>query len=133
MSKQIKNTELDSGLRSNTEWLFGVNPNIIEQQERQGQEQLINSCQLPIKKFVLFGGNYFDAKEQYESLGIKVLQQSSDDDLFYDVELPIGWSKKATDHSMWSDLLDDKGNVVANIFYKAAWFDSSAHIVFKEE
>ncbi len=50
------------------------------------------------------------------------------DDLFINVVLPDGWQKKPTDHSMWSDLVDERGRKRANIFYKAAFYDRSAHL-----
>src|SRR6185436_8068032 len=39
--------------------------------------------------------------------------------------------KIATDHSMYTDLVDDKGRVRASIFYKAAFYDRKADISFK--
>ena len=44
------------------------------------------------------------------------------------VKLPAGWKKQATDHSMWSKLLDESGAVVASIFYKAAFYDRIAEM-----
>lgn len=43
-------------------------------------------------------------------------------------EFPPGWKKEPTDHSMWSKLMDDKGRERAAIFYKAAFYDQSAHV-----
>ncbi len=42
--------------------------------------------------------------------------------------LPQGWRKEATKHHMWSVLRDERGRPRANIFYKAAFYDRSAHI-----
>ena len=49
--------------------------------------------------------------------------------------MPNGWKKQATDHSMWSELIDDKGKVRATIFYKAAFYDQRAflNLVKQEE
>jgi len=47
------------------------------------------------------------------------------------VELPIGWKKRSTGHSMWNDLVDDKGRVRATFFYKAAFYDRDAFINFE--
>jgi hypothetical protein len=52
------------------------------------------------------------------------------DDLFVNVTLPPGWKLQATDHSMWSDLLDADGVKRAGIFYKAAFYDRNASITF---
>ena len=48
--------------------------------------------------------------------------------MFQEVILPAGWKKVRTDHSMWSKLVDDKGRERASIFYKAAFYDRSAHM-----
>lgn len=88
---------------------------MIERQEAQGQRDLMNSTVLPI-----------DGSQQAAQMGITLLEPV--DDLFVNVILPDGWHKQATDHSMWSDLLDDKGRSRAAIFYKAAFYDRSAHM-----
>ena len=109
----------------NPEWLMGGNPRAIENQEAQGQIELCNSSQLPRT------GWYDDIKKEYIKRGIKVIGISKYDDLFYDVELPKDWKIKPTDHSMWSELRNEKDIVIANIFYKAAFYDRNAHIDFK--
>lgn len=124
MSKKTTNTE-------NTpkpEWLFGGNPNAIEAQEARGQEELINSLQLPKKCNYPRGTN---AVEQYHKMGIKTFTSSKGDDLFIGVKLPDGWKKQATEHSMWNNLLDDKGRVRATFFYKAAFYDRDAFVNFQ--
>lgn len=110
----------------------------IPAQERRGQSELINStdkdnvfnlCQLP-SKWNTGKENSLALKEQYEAMGIKVIGDSKGDKLFLDVELPIGWQIKNTDHSMWNELVDDKGRVRATFFYKAAFYDRDAFINF---
>lgn len=102
-----------------------LTPGGIEAQEAQGQKDLVNSDTIPVK---CSGCEYADL----EKIGIKFLELISDvkvrGDLFVKVELPPGWKKVATDHSMHSNLVDDKDRVRANIFYKAAFYDRSAHI-----
>lgn len=44
-NKKVKNTAKNPRF----EWLFGGNPNAIEAQEQQGQKELLESSQLPIK------------------------------------------------------------------------------------
>lgn len=102
------------------ELLILGNPAAIESQEARGQSQLVESQQLPRKGI-----------EALEKLGVKVIHRHGHDSLFCDVELPQGWTKRATDHSMWSELVDDKGQVVASIFYKAAFYDRDAFISVK--
>lgn len=72
--------------------------------------------------------NYEYTKNQYGKMGIEILSEY--DDLFYGVKLPEGWEIKATDHSMWNDLIDNKGRKRANFFYKAAFYDRDAFINF---
>jgi hypothetical protein len=50
------------------------------------------------------------------------------DPMFQYVTLPKGWKKVGTDHSMWSNLVDEQGRKRAGIFYKAAFYDRSAHL-----
>lgn len=89
-------------------------PGSIERQESAGQAELCRTEVLPkecpraeLEKFgVVFGDDH--------------------DDLFVNVTLPAGWKKRATDHSMHSDLVDDKGRKRGSIFYKAAFYDRKA-------
>ena len=116
----IKNT----AKKANPEWLLGSNPGAIENQEKEGQEELSNSSQLPRTD------GFKDVKSQYEKMGIKIVGESKEDELFYDVILPVGWNIVSTEHSMWSNLVNEKGSIVAKIFYKAAFYDRRADIEF---
>ena len=91
----------------------------IENQEKRGQEKFVNSEVLP--KRINMG-----TREQLEEMGIVFGKDV--DDLFVYVTLPEGWKKVATDHSMWSRLVDDKGQERASIFYKAAFYDRDAFL-----
>lgn len=118
-TKMIKNTSMTP----NPEWLFGGNPNAIPNQEKEGQKQLISSSQLPKKGL---------DKEICNSLGIKIIGESKDDNLFMDIQLPDGFKLRATSHDMWSELLNENGDIVAKIFYKAAFYDRKATIHFEK-
>jgi hypothetical protein len=100
-------------------FLVAATPGGIEAQEARGQQDFVNSTTLPIKF------NYGN-REQFEQMGIVFGEPV--DDLFCEAQLPEGWRKEPTDHSMWSDLLDDKGRKRASIFYKAAFYDRSAFL-----
>ena len=100
----------------------------IENQERRGQQSVVMNKRLP-RKGRIRSAEEFDAREQYEKMGIEVLGEY--DDLFYDVKLPDGWEIKATSHSMWNELRDDKGRLRAKFFYKAAFYDRDAFIGFE--
>lgn len=91
----------------------------IEHSEKQGQQMLVRSEVLP-------KDTMRDTRQQFEAMGIKFGEDA--DDIFVFVTLPDGWKKVPTDHQMWSDLVDDKGRKRAEIFYKAAFYDRSAHM-----
>jgi len=110
----IKNTSKEEVY---PEWALGGNPRAIENQEKQGQNELVNSSQLPVD---------CQGKDILEQAGVKFGEPIPDDPLFCVAELPAGWSKRATNHAMWSELIDDKGAVRAEIFYKAAFYDRRA-------
>lgn len=89
-------------------------PGGIEAQEAQGQKDLIEGDMLPKQC----------PREQLEQLGFEFGEDV--DDIFINCKFPKGWKKVATSHSMNSNLVDDKGRVRGNIFYKAAFYDRRA-------
>ena len=97
----------------------------IYNQEAEGQRSFVNSETLPTE-IRSFGD--WDAKEILEAAGVKFLGPVEGDPLFQYVELPEGWKKVGTDHSMHSRLLDDKDRERASIFYKAAFYDRRADL-----
>jgi len=125
-----KNTPINTEKLANGErkdmwgWIRGGNPNAIRAQETQGQNSFVQSETLPTR----MNSYKINIKAILESAGIKFLGVVEDDPLFQYVELPLGWKKIPTDHSMWSNLIDDKGRVRAMIFYKAAFYDRDAHL-----
>lgn len=124
----------------------------IENQEKRGQRMVVANQRLPQKAHkscvpdeYIFNGiedgmswkereeivsrnNCEYTKSQYEKMGIEIVSEY--DDLFYNIKLPDGWEIKATDHSMWNELFDDKGRKRADFFYKAAFYDRNAFINF---
>lgn len=86
----------------------------IRYQEAHGQQALVNSAALPKRC----------PRAELEQMGVVFGDDA--DDLFVNVALPAGWRKQATDHSMWSNLLDDQGRKRGAIFYKAAFYDRNA-------
>jgi hypothetical protein len=91
----------------------------IKHQEVCGQRSFVNSDTLPARI------EEADRKA-LEQVGFHFLGPVENDPLFQYVEMPPGWKKQRTDHSMWSDLLDDKGRKRGSIFYKAAFYDRDA-------
>lgn len=109
----------------------GADPSkAIENQEKRGQEAVVRNRRLP-KETNNYGAKDKVAftKEAYTKMGIEIVSEY--DDLFWSVKLPEGWDIRATDHSMWNELVDNKGRVRAMFFYKAAYYDRKAFINFE--
>jgi len=92
----------------------------IEEQEAAGQSSFVNSTQLPIK----INGHDKEAMELLAEWGVKLGEPT--DNLFREATLPEGWKEVATDHSMWSKVVDTEGNERISIFYKASFYDRRA-------
>ena len=86
----------------------------IEAQEAAGQKTFVANQALPKDC----------PREDLENLGF--VFGEDEDDIFITVQFPEGWEKKATEHSMHSDLLDSNGRIRGGIFYKAAFYDRRA-------
>jgi hypothetical protein len=97
-------------------FLTASTPGGIEAQEKAGQTTFVANSQLPKEC----------PRKELEAMGFKF--GADVDNLFVSVTMPAGWKKQATEHSMWSELVDDKGRKRAGIFYKAAFYDRSAHM-----
>jgi hypothetical protein len=109
-------------------FVAAATPGGIEAQEARGQADFAESQTLPIEglQWRFSGEKYSTSPKEYlESLGFVFGEEA--DELFINVKFPEGWKIEPTDHSMWSDLVDDKGRNRAGIFYKAAFYDRNAH------
>ena len=122
--KKPTNTEkqaIDDPMMVFAEAMIFGGPDTIERSEARGQAELVESEVLPTD---LNGGKI----EDYEKIGIVFGDVCDGDIMFQEVTLPDGWKKVRTDHSMWSDLIDDKGRRRAGIFYKGSFYDRKAHM-----
>lgn len=90
-------------------------------QEAAGQQSFVNSDTLPTEMSR-------EDRATLEAAGVVFGEVVPGDDLFQYVQLPQGWTKSSTGHSMHNDLLDDKGRKRAGIFYKAAFYDRRANL-----
>lgn len=99
-----------------TDFRAAVTPGGIEAQEAAGQAIFVSNATLPKDC----------NRDMLALMGVKF--GADVDDLFVMAQLPDGWKKQATEHSMWSDLLDENGRKRASIFYKAAFYDRKAHM-----
>ena len=95
---------------------------MIENQEAAGQSDFINSTTLPTKIMTENG------KEILEGFGIAFGEVVEGDHMFQYATLPEGWTREGTEHSMHSDVLDEKGRKRIGVFYKAAFYDRKAHL-----
>lgn len=87
-------------------------------QERQGQAQVLASTTLPT--------DTRGRDAEFEALGFTFGAPAAGDPLFREATLPEGWSRKGTDHSMHSVIVDERGIARVGIFYKAAYYDRKA-------
>lgn len=69
--------------------------------------------------------------DELETLGFVRREAIPHDALFVKAVLPVGWRKERTDHSMWSQIVDERGVARVKVFYKAAFYDRRAdfHVV----
>lgn len=111
----------------------------IEAMEAQGQRELVNSDVIPTKgtspdEFDYHHdaeGNYVkdtvSNRQKFEDLGFVFGEVVPRDEMFINVTLPPGWTRKGSGHSMWSYIHDERDIPRISIFYKAAFYDRSAH------
>lgn len=110
----------------------------IERQEARGQAAMVRSDRLPVagttvtRIYEPFGPAAADAPE-WAALGFRLGPADTSDlgtngrPLFRPVTLPPGWARQGSDHSMWSYIVDERGRQRVAVFYKAAFYDRSAH------
>ena len=100
-------------------------PGAIEEMEREGKAQLMNSDRLPVK-FNVFHQSQAEAQAEFEALGFTFGDPDEGDPMFRPATLPEGWQRKGGDHAMWSYIVDELGRERVSIFYKAAFYDRDA-------
>ena len=106
--------------------LVAMMPGGIEMQEAAGQIELTGERnRMPIR------GTTDDPvlRGQWEAVGFRFGREVPHQPapVFVEATFPLGWFLKPTDHSMWSDVLDEKGRKRASVFFKAAFYDYKAH------
>lgn len=107
-------------LGNKEDFIAATTPGGIEAQEARGQKDFVTAETLPINC----------PKKELEDFGF--VFGTAVDDLFIQASFPKGWKKKATNHSMWSDLIDESGRKRASIFYKAAFYDRHAYLYLEK-
>lgn len=97
----------------------------IERMEREGQRELTGTSTIPTH-FLDYSAA--EGKALLCRAGFEVGKVVPGDDLFQYCRLPEGWKKVTGHHAMWTQIVDAKGRERGSIFYKAAFYDRSAHI-----
>ncbi|MCP3805398.1 hypothetical protein NLX83_39640 [Allokutzneria sp. A3M-2-11 16] len=90
----------------------------IEDMEATGQREFVASTVLPTE---VHGG-----PQVLTDLGVSLGEIVDGDPLFRHVTLPDGWTRRATEHPMWSEIIDSNGHPRISVFYKAAFYDRRA-------
>lgn len=101
----------------------GDGSGVIERMEKQGQVELMHSDRLPTNGN---NGDRDSVDEQYLALGFTFGEPDPADPLFRPATLPDGWKREASDHDMWSYIVDGLGRRRVSVFYKAAFYDRKA-------
>lgn len=89
----------------------------IQASEARGQAELVASTKLPRSQ---------NGDQVFLDLGFTFGEPVPGDDLFREATLPEGWERQASDHDMWSYIVDERGIRRVAIFYKAAFYDREA-------
>lgn len=116
--------ESEMNLASLADVLAVITPGGIEAQEARGQADMIASQRFPVD---IKGAT----RDDLTALGFVFLGPVLGDDLFQLAVMPAGWEIVATDHSMWSKIINGEGVECGTIFYKAAFYDRSAQATFR--
>jgi hypothetical protein len=94
-------------------------PGEIERMEARGQREFTEADVLPVDGL---------DEERLTALGFRLGDVVPGDPLFRYAEMPPGWRKVATGHSMWSNIVDEQGLTRIEVFYKAAYYDRRAFV-----
>lgn len=98
----------------------------VQEMEAAGQAQVVHSDQLPTQAPWATDEDR-TSTTTLEDLGFVKGEPVPGDALFVRCTFPEGWRREGSDHAMWSYVVDDRGLRRVAIFYKAAFYDRSAH------
>ena len=120
--------------------LHAGTPEGIQESEQKGQQEILEGGLFPKRVLVngqLYGNEkqetaaWTKVKELYPDL--KIVDECGFDDVFMIVVMPKDWKLKPmdVDHNFyWTEVFDGNDEKIAEIFYKAAFYDRQAHIRF---
>lgn len=105
----------------------------INKIEKQGRDNILNKVQLPIYASKIKEERFWEkekskelVKKKYQEIGIEIINEEND--LFYNVKLPENLKLRSTESKYWTELVADYGEKLADIFYKAVFYDRDAFI-----
>jgi len=84
----------------------------FDRSAKNQQTNMINSCEMPAKHN---GKKY--SLENLKDMGFEFGDLTQRGEMI-EAKLPPGWEKKATDHHMWSRIIDERGSERISIFVK---------------
>lgn len=119
--RQERKQQLQKGKEALSRALNGEE-NVIEHMEAEGQANAVEN--------VLLARDMRPDRKVWEKLGFK-FEDIENDNVLLKATLPEGWVLMPTSHSMWNEIYDDKNRLRAEMFYKAAFYDRSAHMSLK--
>lgn len=99
--------------------LMAGESNVLEHIEAEGQVEAVRCIKMAKKMR--------PSREVWERLGF-LFTDIPGDNVLCSAILPEGWSLKATSHSMWNDIFDENGMKRGSMFYKASFYNRSAHM-----
>ena len=85
---------------------------LIDEKESEGQKK--------VNTEIMLSRDMQPAKEVWEKLGF-VFYEIPGNNVLYKAELPKGWKLVPNEHPMWTDLIDEQGNLRGQMFYKASY------------
>ena len=93
---------------------------LIDMKEKEGQTMVTSE--------IMLSREMKPAKEIWEKLGF-VFYEIPGNNVLYKAELPKGWKLEPNEHPMWSDLIDENGNLRGQMFYKSSYSVDISHMV----
>lgn len=127
-SKAVENQEARQQRWAHREMKLPIKANGHSVPDKYRFNEVLKDMDYETRKEIVDRNNVLYTKNQYSKMGINVVDVY--DDLFYTVQLPKDWEIKPTDHTMWSDVFDNKGRKRMNYFYKCAFYDRSSFVNF---
>ena len=100
-------------------------PPYTEQQRNYWSDLLVAGEKLG--QLDVLAGNMLP-KENFGPLPGGVSMGESLDPLFARASFPDGWRMRATEHHMWTDIVDREGRKRGELFYKASVYDRAAFV-----